>query len=99
MSECPGSQPRIETVSPEYKCTLPPPHKTVFGVGRVLKRGRKQDATMNLIPCVKFENHSAVVCIFVLPMVQPAVFTKSSAVMCKVLYKQAVKLYRTYCLQ
>jgi D-alanyl-D-alanine carboxypeptidase len=51
---------------------------------RVLKTGHKQDATMNLVSCVKFGNHSAVVCIFVLSMVQPAVFTKSPALMCKV---------------
>jgi len=38
---------------------------------------------MNLVPCVKFGNHSSVICIFALSMVQPAVFTKSSAIMCK----------------
>lgn len=53
-------------------------------LGRVLKTGHKQDATMNLVPCVKFGNHSAVICIFVLSMVQLAVFTKSPAIMSKV---------------
>lgn len=55
--------------------------QTVIYAGRVLNTGQEQYEKMKLFPCVIFGNHSDIPCIYSLPVLRPAVFTKMRAIM------------------
>jgi hypothetical protein len=46
-----------------------------------MNTGQEQYAKMELFPCVKFGKHSDILCIYLLSVVRPAVFTKVPVIM------------------